>query len=241
MSCFADHFFSPGRGRWTSGPALRRFRALRCSLLGRVKIRNLSLPVVSFLEWKHPRKSHLVYCCKVDDSSSPVREMCSGPASRDRICSVVEGVAVGWFFTLTGVAVLCSVGQARHHRPGMPSACRYIYILASAKSDLVYDVYNSLVGLYLITLHSCGWCDPSHENFSCASFAQIGGPSCTSLCSITRSSSDVEGFVQSHSRTSLTTFLLLKEVESFDHFSCADSIICMSWIEIPWIFVQFLR
>jgi len=72
-------------------------------------------------------------------------------------------------------------------------------------------------------------------------FAQIGGPVCTSLCSITRSSSDVEGFVQSHSRTSLTTFLLLKDLESFDHFSCADWILCISWIEIPWSFVQFLR
>jgi hypothetical protein len=46
-----------------------------------------------------------------------MKEMCAGPASRDRICSVVEAVAVRWFFTLTGVAVLCSVGQARHHRP----------------------------------------------------------------------------------------------------------------------------
>jgi hypothetical protein len=35
--------------------------------------------------------------------------------------------------------------------------------------------------------------------------------------------------------------LLLKDLESFDHFSCAGGIVCKSWIEIPWIFVQFLR
>jgi hypothetical protein len=123
-----------------------------------------------------------------------------------------------------------------------PLAGVYIsFFLASAKSDLLYDVYTSLVRLCVITLRSCGWYDPSHQIFSCAWFAQIGGPSCTSLCSITRSSSDVEGFVQSHSRTSLPTALLLKDLESFDHFSCADWILCMSWIEIPWIFVQFLR
>jgi hypothetical protein len=56
LSCFADHYFSPRRGRRTSGPALGSFRALRCSLLCGVKIGNLSPPVVSSLEWKHPRK-----------------------------------------------------------------------------------------------------------------------------------------------------------------------------------------
>jgi hypothetical protein len=129
VSCFADHYFSPRRGRWTSGPALGSFRALRWSLLCRVKIGNLSPPVVSYLEWKHPRKKPLGILLEVRWFF--VSHERNGPASRDRICSVVEGVAVRWFFTLTGVAILCSVGQARHHRPGMPSACRCIYMIFS--------------------------------------------------------------------------------------------------------------
>jgi hypothetical protein len=51
--------FFPRWGRRTSGPALGSFRALRCSLLCRVKFGNLSPPVVSSLEWKHPRKKPL--------------------------------------------------------------------------------------------------------------------------------------------------------------------------------------
>ncbi len=82
-----------------------------------------------------------------------MREMCAGPASRDRICSLVEGVAVRWFFTLTGVAILCSVGQAHHHHPGMPSACRYIYNFFWHLQNQILCMMSTLVWSDCVSSH----------------------------------------------------------------------------------------
>jgi hypothetical protein len=82
-----------------------------------------------------------------------MREMCAGRASRDRICSVVEGVAVRWFFTLSGVAVLCSVGETRHHRPGMPSACIYVIFFFWHLQKQILCMMSTLVWSDCVSSH----------------------------------------------------------------------------------------
>ncbi|CAM6060011.1 unnamed protein product [Sphagnum tenellum] len=76
-----------------------------------------------------------------------------GVAVRDRICSVVEGVAVGWFITLTGVAILCSVGQARHHRPEF---CGGVQFMAAFLAPGIQHFVE-------LKCYECHWCRFLHR------------------------------------------------------------------------------